>query len=123
MAIKFKPSIEKPLLNPKNGGIGSGDLPELDDDAAAVTSVSDAWKAFSRESKKLWAITVPIGFSILCLYGINSASQIFAGHLGNLQLSAVAIGLSVISNFSFGFLVSPFFPKNYLELNLFVRSV
>ncbi|CAA6666521.1 unnamed protein product [Spirodela intermedia] len=32
-------------------------------------------------------------------------TQIFVGHLGNLELSAVAIGLSVISNFSFGFLL------------------
>ncbi|CAD6265954.1 unnamed protein product [Miscanthus lutarioriparius] len=30
---------------------------------------------------------------------------IFAGHIGNRELSAVAIGLSVISNFSFGFLL------------------
>lgn len=75
------------------------------EDAPPVSHFRDAWEVFVRESEKLWAITAPIGFCIICLYGINSATQIFAGHLGNLELSAVAIGLSVICNFSFGFLL------------------
>ncbi|KAL0905140.1 hypothetical protein M5K25_027322 [Dendrobium thyrsiflorum] len=74
-------------------------------DAPPVRSVRDAWEVFLLESKKLWAITVPIAFSMICLYGINSATQIFAGRLGNIQLSAVAIGLSVIFIFTFGFLL------------------
>lgn len=76
------------------------------DDEPEVRSLRDAWQMFVGESMKLWWIATPIAFSIICLYGINSTTQIFAGHLGNLELSAVAIGLSVISNFSFGFLVS-----------------
>ncbi|XP_051147251.1 protein DETOXIFICATION 34 [Andrographis paniculata] len=56
------------------------------------------------ESMKLWAIAGPIAFNILCNYGINSFTSIFVGHIGNLELSAVAISLSVIENFSFGFL-------------------
>ncbi|CAA6666524.1 unnamed protein product [Spirodela intermedia] len=58
-----------------------------------------------RSRRGCWWIAAPIVFNILCLYGINSMTQIFVGHLGNLDLSAVAIGLSVISNFSFGFLL------------------
>ncbi|KAF3441524.1 hypothetical protein FNV43_RR15438 [Rhamnella rubrinervis] len=46
----------------------------------------------------------PIAFNILCNYGINSFTNIFVGHIGDLELSAVAISLSVIANFSFGFL-------------------
>ncbi|XP_020112900.1 protein DETOXIFICATION 35-like [Ananas comosus] len=74
-------------------------------DAPAVRSAGDACKVFAEESKRLWAIAAPIAFNIICLYGTNSTTQIFVGHLGNLQLSAVAIGLSVVSNFSFGFLL------------------
>ncbi|KAG0447928.1 hypothetical protein HPP92_028100 [Vanilla planifolia] len=81
----------------------SCELSEAEDEQE-VRSISEAWDAFVRESKKLWWIAFPIAFSIICLYGINSTTQIFAGHLGNLELSAVAIGLSVVSNFSFGFL-------------------
>nr|QPG43053.1 DTX35 [Lilium hybrid cultivar] len=74
-------------------------------DAAPVKTVKEAWDTFMAESARLWLIAMPIAFQILCVYGINSATQIFVGHLSNLELSAVAISLSVISNFSFGFLL------------------
>nr|DAD47300.1 TPA_asm: hypothetical protein HUJ06_017237 [Nelumbo nucifera] len=77
---------------------GEGDYPP-------VTNFDDAKAVCWRESTKLWAIAGPIAFNILCLYGVNSSTQIFVGHLGDVELSAVAISLSVISNFSFGFLL------------------
>jgi MATE family multidrug resistance protein len=86
---------------------GRGDDDDDDPrDAPAVRSARDALAVFGEESRRLWAIGAPIAFNILCLYGTNSTTQIFAGHIGNRELSAVAIGLSVVSNFSFGFLVS-----------------
>ncbi|XP_047080315.1 protein DETOXIFICATION 35-like [Lolium rigidum] len=86
---------------------GRGDEEEDDDprDAPAVRSARGALAVFGEESRRLWAIGAPIAFNILCLYGTNSTTQIFAGHIGNRELSAVAIGLSVVSNFSFGFLL------------------
>nr|TKS06203.1 hypothetical protein D5086_0000125190 [Populus alba] len=57
------------------------------------------------ESSKLWAIAGPIAFNIICNYGVNSFTNIFVGHIGDIELSAVAISLSVIANFSFGFLI------------------
>ncbi|CAN6252767.1 unnamed protein product [Urochloa humidicola] len=82
---------------------------EMDDDGAgdapAVRSARAAWSLFLAESRRLWSIGAPIAFNIICLYGTNSTTQIFAGHIGNRELSAVAIGLSVVSNFSFGFLL------------------
>ncbi|XP_068645718.1 protein DETOXIFICATION 35-like [Aristolochia californica] len=88
---------EVPLLN-GHGGESYGEYPP-------VRGISDAWRLFKIESWRLWSIAVPIGCSILCLYGLNSATQIFVGHIGNLELSAVAICLSVINNFAFGFLL------------------
>ncbi|WVZ78960.1 hypothetical protein U9M48_026595 [Paspalum notatum var. saurae] len=76
-----------------------------DDDVPAVRSARGAWALFLEESRRLWAIGAPIAFNVICLYGTNSTTQIFAGHVGNRELSAVAIGLSVVSNFSFGFLL------------------
>jgi len=35
------------------------------------------------EATKLWAIAGPIAFNIWCNYGINSFTNIFVGHLGN----------------------------------------
>lgn len=84
-------------------------------DVEKVRNARQAWEVFVNESKVLWAIAAPIAFNIICLYGMNSATQIAVGHVGNLELSAVAVGLSVVSNFSFGFLVSIFY---FLTLEL-----
>ncbi|KAE8657703.1 hypothetical protein F3Y22_tig00116984pilonHSYRG00290 [Hibiscus syriacus] len=40
-----------------------------------------------------------------CNYGINSFTNIFAGHIGDIELLVVAIALSVVANFSFGFML------------------
>ncbi|CAM8963772.1 unnamed protein product [Rhodiola kirilowii] len=77
---------------------GDGDYPP-------VKTFEDVRYVTIMESRKLWSIASPIAFNILCNYGINSFTSIFVGHLGNVQLSAVAISLSVIANFSFGFLL------------------
>ncbi|KAF6162232.1 hypothetical protein GIB67_008361 [Kingdonia uniflora] len=81
------------------------DYGEDDGDYPLVTSVAVAKMVFWMETVRLWAIAGPIAFNILCVYGINSVTQIFVGHIGDVQLSAVAIAMSVISNFSFGFLL------------------
>ncbi|KAK1266181.1 Protein TRANSPARENT TESTA 12 [Acorus gramineus] len=93
---------EEPLLREMTDGGDGGGVVE---DYPPVKSFAEARGVFVEESRKLWSIATPIVFNILCLYGVNSTTQIFVGHIGNLELSAVAIGLSVISNFSFGFLL------------------
>ncbi|XP_061996233.1 protein DETOXIFICATION 35-like [Rosa rugosa] len=74
-------------------------------DYEPIRSFEDAKNICFVESKKLWMIAGPIIFNMLCNYGINSFTNIFAGHIGNVELSAIAISLSVIGNFSFGFLL------------------
>lgn len=75
-------------------------------DYPTIQSYEDLRNLFWVESIKVWGIAGPIAFNILCNYGINSFTNIIVGHLGDVELSAVAISLSVIANFSFGFLVS-----------------
>ncbi|KAK7295106.1 hypothetical protein RJT34_18010 [Clitoria ternatea] len=74
-------------------------------DYTPINGFQDAKVVFSVESMKLWSIAGPIAFNILCNYAVNSFTNIFVGHLGDLELSAVSVSLSVISNFSFGFLL------------------
>jgi len=76
-----------------------------DADFPPIQSFRDAKLVCVVETSKLWEIAAPIAFNILCNYGVNSFTSIFVGHIGDLELSAVAIALSVVSNFSFGFLV------------------
>lgn len=87
--------MEAPLL------IG-GAVPDYE----PVTSFKEARSVMWKETAKLWKIGGPIAFTIICNYGTNTVSTMFVGHIGNLELSAVAISLSVISTFSFGFLVT-----------------
>ncbi|XP_074570408.1 protein DETOXIFICATION 35-like [Curcuma longa] len=75
------------------------------EDYPPVKSPQDAWDLFVAESKKLWSVGAPITFNVMCLFGFNSSTQIFVGHIGNLELSAVAVALNVVSTFSFGFLL------------------
>ncbi|KAJ8752106.1 hypothetical protein K2173_001781 [Erythroxylum novogranatense] len=74
-------------------------------DYPLVQSFEDAKYVFLLETSKLWSIAGPIAFNILCNYAINSFTNIFVGHIGDVELSAVAIALSVVANFSFGFLL------------------
>lgn len=60
---------------------------------------------FWRETVKVWKIAGPIAFNIICQYGTNSITNIFVGHIGAVELSGVAIALSVIGTFSFGFML------------------
>ncbi|GAB4861712.1 Protein DETOXIFICATION 34 [Ancistrocladus abbreviatus] len=74
-------------------------------DYPPIHTFADAKYVLWLESSRLWGIGGPIAFNILCNYGINSFTNIFVGHIGDIELSAVAISLSVIANFSFGFLL------------------
>ncbi|TKY65420.1 TRANSPARENT TESTA protein 12 [Spatholobus suberectus] len=104
---------ETPLFNGPNSSMETTELHHapaglIDTNVADYTGINglgDIKNVFTVESIKLWQIGGPIAFSVLCNYGVNSFTNIFVGHLGDLELSAVSISLSVISNFSFGFLL------------------
>ncbi|KVH97264.1 Multi antimicrobial extrusion protein [Cynara cardunculus var. scolymus] len=62
-------------------------------DYSAINSFHDAKVIYQLESRKLWAIATPIAFNMLCNYGTNSFTNIFVGHIGDMELSAVALGM------------------------------
>ncbi|KAL6844657.1 hypothetical protein ACP4OV_025316 [Aristida adscensionis] len=55
------------------------------------------------ESKKLWEIAGPAVFMRLVLYSMTVISQAFAGHLGDRELAAFSIAVTVINGLNFGF--------------------
>ncbi|KAK3194768.1 hypothetical protein Dsin_026078 [Dipteronia sinensis] len=83
---------------------GAGRSDRIPRDYSPANNFKDVKYIFFVESTKLWSIACPIAFNILCFYGIISFTNIFAGHIGDIELSAVAISLSVIANFSYGFM-------------------
>ncbi|KAH0888009.1 hypothetical protein HID58_050438 [Brassica napus] len=54
------------------------------------------------ETKKLWRIVGPAIFARISTYSIFVITQAFAGHLGELELAAIAIVQNVIIGFSIG---------------------
>ncbi|KAI3451199.1 hypothetical protein Pfo_007864 [Paulownia fortunei] len=57
------------------------------------------------ESKMLWRIIGPAILSRLSTYSYNVITQAFAGHLGDTELAAISILISVITGFDFGLLL------------------
>ncbi|PIN01976.1 putative membrane protein, predicted efflux pump [Handroanthus impetiginosus] len=57
------------------------------------------------ESKMLWRIIGPAILSRLSTYSYNVISQAFAGHIGDTELAAISVIISVITGFDFGLLL------------------
>ncbi|PIN17380.1 hypothetical protein CDL12_09950 [Handroanthus impetiginosus] len=72
------------------------------DDIPPITGTRQFYKAFTRESKKLWYLAGPAIITSLCQYSLGAITQTFAGHVGNLDLAAFSIENSVIAGLSLG---------------------
>lgn len=86
-----------PLLDTKIVQIVEDDIGDEDQ--------SSLFHRFWIETKKLWRIVGPAIFSRIASYSMFVVSQAFAGHIGDLELAAMAIATSVIVGLDFGFLV------------------
>ncbi|KAG5515056.1 hypothetical protein RHGRI_036183 [Rhododendron griersonianum] len=56
------------------------------------------------ESKKLWYLAALVIFTTVCNYSLGAITQVFAGHVGAIELAAVSVENSVIADFSLGLL-------------------
>ncbi|KAI3452682.1 hypothetical protein Pfo_009346 [Paulownia fortunei] len=73
-----------------------------DHDVQPINGITDFAREFFIESKKLWYLAGPAIFTSFCQYGLMTITQIFAGHLGTIQLAAVSMENSIISGFPYG---------------------
>jgi MATE family multidrug resistance protein len=92
-------------------------LPLLDDHLCSTIhsnnkndghELHDFPQRFWIESKKLWHIVGPAIFFRATNYSMIVITQIFAGHLGDLELAAISLAYNVIIGFDFGLLVPLF---------------
>ncbi|XVF85044.1 hypothetical protein PTKIN_Ptkin17bG0086900 [Pterospermum kingtungense] len=74
---------------------GSEDIPP-------ITSVHDFFREYLAETKKLWYLAAPAIFISICNYSLGAITQIFAGHVGTLELAAFTVENSVIGGLAFG---------------------
>ncbi|XP_019176647.1 PREDICTED: protein DETOXIFICATION 29-like [Ipomoea nil] len=75
------------------------------EDIQPINGVRDFFREFCSESKKLWFLSAPAIFTSLCQYTIEAITQVFAGHLGTIELAGVSVANSVINGFSFGIML------------------
>ncbi|XP_019176645.1 PREDICTED: protein DETOXIFICATION 29-like isoform X1 [Ipomoea nil] len=75
------------------------------EDIQPINGVRDFFREFCSESKKLWFLSGPAIFTSLCQYTIGAITQVFAGHLGTIELAAVSVENSVIAGLSFGIML------------------
>ncbi|KAK7407224.1 hypothetical protein VNO78_08950 [Psophocarpus tetragonolobus] len=75
------------------------------DDIAPITGPGDFAREFIVESKKLWYLAGPAIFSFVSKYSLGAFTQIFAGHVGTIDLAAVSVENSLIAGFSFGIML------------------
>ncbi|KAJ1399514.1 Multi antimicrobial extrusion protein [Sesbania bispinosa] len=74
-------------------------------DIAPIRGPKDFSKQFITESKKLWYLAGPAIFSFVSKYSLGAITQIFAGHVGIIDLAAVSVENSLIAGFSFGIML------------------
>ncbi|XAR65109.1 hypothetical protein NMG60_11009086 [Bertholletia excelsa] len=74
-------------------------------DIEPIGHVRDFFREFVVESKKLWYLAGPAIFTSLCQYTLGAVTQVFAGHVGTLELAAISVENSVIAGFAFGALM------------------
>ncbi|KAM3303829.1 hypothetical protein P3S67_014860 [Capsicum chacoense] len=72
------------------------------DDIQQIHGVKDFVREFSAESKKLWYLAAPAILTSICQYSIGATTQVFAGHVGTIQLAAISVENCAIAGFAFG---------------------
>ncbi|KAF7124674.1 hypothetical protein RHSIM_Rhsim12G0110800 [Rhododendron simsii] len=104
-------SSTQPLLSPwkyqltnSSTSLSSSSFIADEADIKPVESIRDFFREFSLESKKLWYLAAPAIFTAICQYSLGAITQVFAGHVGTVELAAVSVENSVIAGFSFGLL-------------------
>nr|GMD20849.1 protein DETOXIFICATION 29-like [Ipomoea batatas] len=71
-------------------------------DIQEIKKVREFIREIYSESKKLWYVAAPAIFTIVSQYSIGAITQVFAGHVGNIQLAAFAVQNNLIGGFAFG---------------------
>lgn len=82
----------------------SGDLESILSDYSLPT-VRRMWMATMVETRLLVYLAAPAVMVYMLNYVMSMATQIFSGHLGNLELAAASLGNTGIQIFAYGLMV------------------
>ena len=80
------------------------EAPEVD--YLAVKNLREAKWVLWEETVKLWKIAGPVAFTTLFQNLANSSTAIYAGHLGDIELSSISLFSGVMGSIFFALLVT-----------------
>ncbi|XP_047160837.1 protein DETOXIFICATION 35-like [Vigna umbellata] len=70
-------------------------------DYSAVKRLKDVKFVLWTETVKIWKIALPVALTHLFQFLTNSSTSIYAGHLGDIQLSSISVSQGVLSSIYF----------------------
>lgn len=99
--------VEEHLLAPASSG-HVDDINRLE--LILLNADNQPWSKMMRdalflESKLLWGLALPAVVVYVVNYIMSMATQIFSGHLGNLELAAASLGNAGIQSFAYGLML------------------
>ncbi|KAK1281241.1 Protein TRANSPARENT TESTA 12 [Acorus gramineus] len=101
-------SVDEPLLPPSDAAAADhgsdGRLESVLSDPS-VPFIRRTWGALSIEMKLLLKLAGPAVFVYMINYLMSMSTQIFSGHLGNLELAAASLGNTGIQVFTYGLML------------------
>ncbi|XVE74474.1 hypothetical protein DITRI_Ditri12bG0019900 [Diplodiscus trichospermus] len=100
-------AIHQPLLQPQRSHTSSETSSELEDTLsdASLCFFVRLRKATWIESKLLFHLAAPAVIVYMINYLMSMSTQIFSGHLGNLELAAASLGNTGIQVFAYGLML------------------
>jgi len=93
-----------------------------ENDYLPVESLKDVKHVLWSEAMKIWKIALPVALCSLFQYLTNTSTSIYAGHLGDVELSSFSLYQSIL-NCIYSLLVSLYFPhhNSYSSKNLYLE--
>ncbi|KAH9320225.1 hypothetical protein KI387_021994, partial [Taxus chinensis] len=106
----MEPELQEPLLERSPTPINGDHVDDIHRLEYILSNTDQPWAkrmgdAIIWESKKLWRLAAPAVIVYVINYIMSMSTQIFSGHLGNLQLAAASLGNSGIQVFAYGLML------------------
>ena len=118
-----------PVILPSSFGKGhhesSGELEAILSNTN-VSFVDRLWPALKIELRLLFFLAAPAVIVYMINYLMSMSTQIFSGHLGNLELAAASLGNNGVQIFAYGLMVRPPFYLSHthiFQINLLILNV
>lgn len=124
----MEPEVQESLLERSSTSANGSHLDDINRLEVILSDFDQPYRkrikdAVFLESKLLWRLAAPAVAVYVISYIMGLATQIFSGHLGNLELAAAFLGYNGIHDFSYGLMVCIISFYTILHVNQEIRGL